>query len=1335
MQRQHQTQIQTLVSYLPPAVARAIHADPRPLAEPRHTWLSAAVLLCDVSGFTALTEALADQGASGVEELTTLLNRYFSRMIGLLEDMGGEVVQFSGDALIALFAEASEQELPAAVARAELAAHAMQASMSEFAQLATSIGEHVLAMKIAIGAGRVLAMSIGGVFSRWQYIIAGPPLRQVGEGEHLARRGEIILSPEARALLAQSHGPPPLRSIVAPADLDWSDADEATVEALRLHIPRAITARLGSVEERWLAELRRMSVIFIGVGGLEASDDGSVAYFHSCMRALQEVTYRYEGSLNKFQIDDKGVIGVLLFGAPPMAHADDPLRAVRCALDLQAVASMLGLRMAIGVTTDQVFAGPVGSRTRREYTVMGDGVNLAARLMQSAGHGSILCDYSTYAAARAELLWDELPPLTVKGKAAKVRVYSPLGLATAEMARSVRRDAGQPLVGRLPELARMEVALAAVAAGASQVLFIEGEEGIGKSRMVQELARLMRERGVAGLLGAAQSLSREQPYNAWREIFATYFSHDPATTMEAQRTQTLARLSQIAPELLERAALLNDLLVLGFPESELTSGLEPEQRQASLRALLLELLRLWACEQPLVLVLEDAHWLDALSWELAALTARSLADAPLLLVCVRRIDEADPLVGPAAELRATGDAPIRLGPLSPEQTAMLGAARLGVSRLTDELAHLIVERAAGNPLVAEELTLSLRDRGAVSVEGDTGGLRRGATNLQLPASLQSLVLSRIDLLPAEEQLTLKVAAVIGATFSAEALRAVFPEPVAPQLISGHLARLIERELLVLGEDSVGATHRFRQTVLQEMTYSTLLPTQRRDLHARVAAWYEERPAEALPGNLPQLVHHWRQAAQPAKELRYARMAGHRFAAEYANAAALSYIERALQLTEQGTERVELLWLRLQIHERTGERAAQREGLEQIASLAHGGDPVQQARVANAWAAYFRDLSDYPQALAQLDSAEALAQRADDQASLARSLTLRGEIHEFQGAPAEARRYFEAALTAYRQLGYQRGEANNLSKLGNLRAYLGDHAGARALFLEVLAIRRALHDAGECVTLSNLGEICLKLGDLEAAWGYWEQGLAAARRVGDRSTEALVLGQMGYGHLARGQYSAALDALSRSVQSFRMIGERRREAMDLNDLGLLWRDIGGYARARECFEQALAIQAEIGDTRNASFTALNLGWLLLDEAPTRSGELYERALSHALASGDREGEAHARSYLAHLAERQGELEQAERGFRAALAIREQLAPPAAAMEMGRGRLRLRSGAARPCARYFSVANTFSITAAIGGASIVRSATCCSASRRTMTRLASAFGMRSVTLTPWLDTTSP
>ncbi|NTU80256.1 MAG: tetratricopeptide repeat protein [Chloroflexales bacterium] len=1272
-QSPNQALVRSLVSYLPPAVARAIHSDPQPLQAPRHERVPAAVLLADVSGFTALTEALANYGAGGVEELTTLLNRYFSRMIGILEAAGGEVVQFSGDALMAMF-PSSEDELPAAVSLAYTAAQAMQDSMAEFAQLATSVGERGLAMKIALGAGEVLAMSIGGIFSRWQYIIAGAPLVQVGEGEQWAQRGEIVLSPEARAMLARISGPVTPRPVTSPADLNWGHADELTLEALQLHIPRAITARLTDVEERWLAELRRMSVIFIGVGGLEETDDQAVTYFHTCMRALQEVTYRYEGSLNKFQVDDKGVIGVILFGAPPMAHADDALRAVRCALDLQQAADLLGLRMAIGVTTDQVFAGPVGSRTRREYTVMGDAVNLAARLMQKAGKSGILCDFPTYHAARAELHWDVLAPLTVKGKASPVRVYRPLGLTSAVEARSLRHGAGQPLIGREEELARLEEALGLVAGGQSRVLFIEGEEGIGKSRMIQELIRLMRERGVIGIIGAAESVERERPYNAWREIVATYFRLDQSDPGIAQHEQVLTRLNQIAPALAERAPLLNDILGLGLAETALTSGLEPVRRQESLRTLVVELLRLWTVEQPLVIILEDAHWLDALSWELAATVARSLSGTPLLLVCAYRVDLPPMAPGLVADLRAAANAEvIGLGPLTLDQTARLGAARLGVARLADDLAQLIAERAAGNPLVTEELALSLREKGAVSIEGDVGVLRRAADELQLPATLQSLVLSRIDHLPASEQFTLKVASVIGTSFSQEALREIYPEPISAEVLTTHLAALTERALIV-SDNGVWTTHRFKQTVLREMTYGILLPTQRRDLHQRVAVWYENRPGEALGSVLPQLAHHWRHAGNRGRELRYTTLAARKFATEYANAAALSYIQRGLQLSPSPAERLDLLWLQLQIYELTGQRGAQHQNLEQIAALVGLSDtPVEQARLENAWAAYYRDMSDYPAALEHIAAAEMASRAANDAASTARSQTLRGEIYECQGAFTEARVCFEEALAVYRKIGYTRGEANNLSKLGNLSSYLGAFSTARDLFLEVLALRRSIQDASECFTLSNLGEMAFKLGDWDEARAYWEQAFAAARRIGDRNTEALVLGQMGYSDLARGRYSAAIEALGRSIQAFRAIGERRREAESLNDLGMAWRDIGGYTQARQCFEEALNIQQRIGDTRGAIFTSLNLGWLLLDQDPAAANDHYQQAHAHAQASGDRDGEAYTHSYLAYLAERTGDLAAAEAGYRTALAIHKDLATPTAIEEVaGLARVALARG---------------------------------------------------------------
>ncbi|HMQ33596.1 MAG TPA: adenylate/guanylate cyclase domain-containing protein, partial [Chloroflexaceae bacterium] len=220
----NQSLVRTLVSYLPPAVARAIHADPRQLREARAERALAAVLLADVSGFTALTEALGAAGADGVEELTTLLNGYFSRMIGVLEAAGGEVVQFSGDALVALFPADDGAALPTAVRVAHAAAGAMQASMADFASLATSVGERELAMKIALGAGEVLSMSIGGEKDRWQYLIAGAPMRQVAEGEGRAARGEIVLSPEAAALLARAPAAARPRRPTPPGELDWSHA-------------------------------------------------------------------------------------------------------------------------------------------------------------------------------------------------------------------------------------------------------------------------------------------------------------------------------------------------------------------------------------------------------------------------------------------------------------------------------------------------------------------------------------------------------------------------------------------------------------------------------------------------------------------------------------------------------------------------------------------------------------------------------------------------------------------------------------------------------------------------------------------------------------------------------------------------------------------------------------------------------------------------------------------------------------------------------------------------------------------------------------------------------
>jgi predicted ATPase len=332
-----------------------------------------------------------------------------------------------------------------------------------------------------------------------------------------------------------------------------------------------------------------------------------------------------------------------------------------------------------------VFVGPVGSETRREYTVMGDAVNLAARLMQLAGRGHIRADHATYQATRANIAWDILESQRVKGKAAPVQVYQPLSLqsARATIAQS------EQLIGRARELAQCDQVLERLTHGQGGVICIEGEAGMGTSRLVRELIARQRERGLVNLHGSGDAIEQQTSYNGWREIFSAYFAldevktahvSDTALVLHQQRELVLARFTELAPTLRERAPLLNDLLGLDLPETELTRSFDPRLRQASLAALLTDLLTLWAQDHPFAIIVEDAQWLDSLSWQLALQVARTVTDAPLLLVLALRPLAQPPADHPYSQIGALPHCQcLRLSPLNAEDVVKLFALRLGVN--------------------------------------------------------------------------------------------------------------------------------------------------------------------------------------------------------------------------------------------------------------------------------------------------------------------------------------------------------------------------------------------------------------------------------------------------------------------------------------------------------------------------------------------------------------------------------------------------------------------------------------------------------------------------------
>ncbi len=1222
--------LQTIAAYVPPCITGTIlqKQAPTPPAEAVSERVLAAVLFADVSGFTPLTEALAQKGSEGPEELTRLLNGYFSRMIALIEGEGGEVVKFSGDAMTAVF-RATTEDLGIAVRRVWQAAGAMQAAMTEFEALDTSVGPVELGMKIGIGAGEILTAQVGGSHGRWEYVIAGDPLRQMAQAEHQAQRGEIILSPEAAAIMV----PEPVPTCPLPPH-DWSKVkDETAVAAsLRAFVPRTVLAWLDEELQEWLAVLRPMSVLFVGIEGIDYDQPDAIVILHAFLRAAQGKIGGYEGNINKLAVDDKGTILLAMFGAPPNAHEDDPERALRCAMELQTLAQSQGLQLAVGVTTGRVFAGPVGSPARREYTIMGDTVNLAARLMSLAGPGQIRCDYDTFRWARHHLAFDSLPSTGVKGKAGLIRVYRPIGSAQTDdhLPKTV-----STLVGRKAEMTRITAILNEIQSGRDRpfCLLMEGEAGIGKSRLVEELVRLMQLRGLSGLMGRGHSIEQQTPYRAWRDIFASYFDIDDIEDPLTKRQRVDQQIMDIIPEMQERLPLLNDVLSLGIPENSLTSSLDAHLRHESLLSLLMSLLYAWASDRPLIVVLEDAQWLDSLSWDftLQLLRRLTVSSVPLFLVVVTR-----PIESAAVRTEALTLAKMEitermsLSSLTSEEILALASAQLGLDKaLPKPVADLLCVRAAGNPFFAEELVHTLRDTELISIVDEAGGkkcvINRDLTQAaqRLPDTIEGIVLSRIDRLPPEKQLTLKVAAVIGRTFAYPTLHDTLGEhmEISHRLLEGYLVDLAQQEFTPLEASEPELTYIFKHIITQEVAYETLLFAQRRQLHTAVARWYEQKYSQSseLPttGRLetplapyyPLLVYHWHRAENRGRERIFARLAGQWAAAQFANEEAVGYFSRALQLTPEadGDVRYELVLAREAVNDLRGERDAQAQDLAMLVILAEEMDNGRYlAQAALRQASYFEAVSDYEAALKAANQAVTHALQTRETASETEAYISWGRVLWRQGEYEPARVKLTHALGLARQNHYLQSQAKSLNTLGHVHLFQGQYPEAEAYYRQALEIYRSAGERqGEADILSNLGVIFYDLADYLNARDFDEQALAIYQAIGDRRGETIVQSNLGVLYCDLGDYAAARDYHQRALEIRLIIDDRQGEATSLVNLGLVNHGLGENAASRQNCEQALRIQEEIGDRRGQGYSLTYLGLAL-----TGLGEL--EAASNAFA---------------------------------------------------------------------------------------------------------------------------
>lgn len=939
--------MELLSSYIPIDRRRAI-----PDGQTIPDRLDGAVLFADICGFTPLTMFLQKMHGSrlGPEELTKYLNQIYETIIFDVHQHGGSVINFSGDGILCWFDDTLSNRMAALQAAA--CGSAMQASIQSFDDIDLNGNIINFELKVAIAAGSVRRFQVGDPQIQYIDILAGQTVDRTAWAEKLAQAGEVIVSNEVIAWLGERVTVREWRS-----DPTTPTADKqsfAVIEALsipyffRATLPNVVDdlgheeaskkltdsqirpwllcpvyERLEQGHNQFLAEIRQAVALFLEFSGINYDqDEEAYQKVDAYIRLIQNVLAVYGGHLIQVTIGDKGSYLYASFGAL-LAHDDDPGRAVAAALLLRSLSKSLDFisDVKIGISRGTVYGGAYGGKNRRTYGVLGDEVNVAVHLMTRARPGQIITTARIVKAASTHSFeFQALGRASLKGRTELLPIFAVRG----KKKQKPYLNLDGVTLGHAMERSLIIERLQALTKGHQSQIIVTGEAGIGKTNLLNHLLTQAQHLNLPTFMGRADAIEQSPPYHAWRSIFQRIFDIDERFSEAQLRQCVLARLAT-KPLLLERTPLLNAVLPLNLPDNELTAQMTGQTRVDNTCDFLVQVLV--ACQPAqsgMVLALDDAQWLDSASWSLVLAITQTLHPF-LLFVTLRAFDSSVPdnydhLVNSANTYHFILDG------LSEADTGKLLRNCLKTAHISAEIIEIIHKKAEGNPLFSRELAFALRDKGLIQVDRHTCQPAPHVNKLKditIPDTVEEIVISRVDQLTAAQQLTLKVAAIIGPVFSYSTLYHTYPiEEDRSQLLS-HLEAAEQLNLISREVTPLEPTYVFSHSIIQQIVYDLLLFSQKRCLHHTVAQWYEQYQPDKIDQYHPILAHHWRQAGNVQKTLEHLEKAGNYALQSGAFKEAVAFFEEIVELKQQADDKI----LKRDVPEVTARLVQARRGAE------------------------------------------------------------------------------------------------------------------------------------------------------------------------------------------------------------------------------------------------------------------------------------------------------------------------------------------------------------------------------------------------------------------------
>ncbi len=1151
----------------------------------------AFTMFIDLKGFTPLTQSFMKHGTAGAEQLSFSLNKIFAPMVSLVYNKKGFIPYFAGDAFTAIFPIENAVITPKTFLQT---AQQMRDLFAEGGLRKTQFGDFQIGIKIGLSIGEVEWGIVGDTHKSFYF--RGPAIDNCAECEHHAQEQDIIFDEKIKSkfsdstLKVETIDNTYYRLI---EDLPFGEkASELDVlpnlsyEVIERFLPPSV------IDFDQIGEFRNVVTVFISFEGID-----NYSLFNQFSTIVLNGINSFSGYFKEIDFGDKGGVMLGFFGAP-ISFENNTERVLEFVLslenDLQELLEESDLKYRIGLTSGVAFTGIIGGIERCQYAVVGNRVNLGARLMTYADWGEVLADENIQKSRQFN--FKHIGDTQYKGIDGDIPTYQLIGRNVED-----KTEFSGAMFGRDEELKQ----LLALASPLFQnqfagIVYVYGEAGIGKTRLSFELKQEFKKAGSFYWFTCQADQILKKSFNPFIYFLKNYFEQSPEISIkknfknfEARFEQLIEAIEQvdhpqakeIRKELFRTKSVLAAQIGITYPNS-LWELLDAQGRYLNTFTALQNLFKAVSLIQPLVIELEDGHWFDSDSIEFLKDFSRQINQFSILLIVTSRyFDDGQKPKLIEEDLVIKNSIPVAeidLNILNEEALKEFAKAKLK-GDIAEELSELLFRTTSGNPFYAEQILEYFSESNLL--RNNNGKWNIKDHSIKMTSSINSILMARIDRLSSLVKETVKAAAVIGREFEVPVLSEVMKVNQNFAERNGNALMLLKEQIQTAEQGQIWKgmnelRYIFKHSLLRETVYEMQLGARLRELHKQIAVAIEKLYPESIEERFVDLAFHYGQAAVEDKTNEYLEKAADYARRNYQNQQALDFYNKLLKnLDVQKNDKalVRTLLKKGSVLQLIGWwdecEKAYTKALEVAKEI---GDKLLLGKTNNSLGHLLMLKGNYEKAHKYLEVASSFFESIKDEFGIVNVYGNQGNLYFRQGRYNEAKAFFTKSIQLSQSLRYSNSIAQITANLGLTHMNQGNYDEGINCQLEGLKYCKQVNDTPGLATLhTNVGIVYYEKGDYDSALKHYKKGLELSTELGNKLLMSIAIGCIGSVYQKKGNFKKAMENFVKDLEICEQLGDKQGIAIALGLIGELKSIEGHFEISNQNLEKALQLSEELG----------------------------------------------------------------------------------------------------------------------------------------------------------------